>query len=369
MRIDRKKGHIFEGGGGKGVAYLGVSKHYEEEGYFPGYVCGVSAGSIYALFIALGYTYSEINSFFLEEEEGKDIFSTFYDMRDHKDLNGFDSSFLRLMINFIIPPIPLVRTLIGWIIYKLLSFTRVYRVMYSLRAYGGIFKGEKLRKWILSKIRAKIDKERPTFRDLFVHNGVFLCIGSTNISSPDKQFCLFNYRSSPDLPLDEAVMMSSAIPFFFENREWKEEFGRYGIMSKDDFTGNKFVDGGLMSNAPIWVFLDKHMNIVGEIPEDLDVTCFVLDETMDVAGHTAKVSSSKALKFFRGSKVAALLHDVFDAVLASDNIKVYSERDKVCRIPCSGYKVYAFDLCKKEREMLVLSSIVHVQDFMASRSD
>lgn len=79
---------VFQGGGGKGVAYSGVLKALEEKGLLPLIpgkengikgIAGTSAGAITALLVALGYNSKEINDNFLTKPE---IFDGFFDGPD-----------------------------------------------------------------------------------------------------------------------------------------------------------------------------------------------------------------------------------------------------------------------------------------------
>lgn len=83
---------VLQGGGGKGVAYLGAIRALEEKGVLPikqtnernaprlKGVAGTSAGAITALLIALGFTADEIDKKFLSKPE---LFTSFFDGPDN----------------------------------------------------------------------------------------------------------------------------------------------------------------------------------------------------------------------------------------------------------------------------------------------
>ena len=48
-----------------------------------------------------------------------------------------------------------------------------------------------------------------------------------------------------DLPVAEAVRMSMSIPFFFSPVRWKHPDGKQQLT---------LVDGGMLSNFPVWLF-------------------------------------------------------------------------------------------------------------------
>ncbi len=80
---------IFQGGGGKGVAFAGALKALEEKQVLPLVpgqdssikgIAGTSAGAITALLVALGYNSEEIDSDFLSKP---DLFTAFFDGPDN----------------------------------------------------------------------------------------------------------------------------------------------------------------------------------------------------------------------------------------------------------------------------------------------
>src|SRR5512139_3427593 len=71
---------VFEGGGAKGVAFVGALKAFERRGHKPRRLIGTSAGSITACLIAAGYS-SQENLEALKEKtpDGKPRFTSFMD--------------------------------------------------------------------------------------------------------------------------------------------------------------------------------------------------------------------------------------------------------------------------------------------------
>lgn len=91
---------VFQGGGGKGVAYAGALKALEELGILPirpgennhlKGIAGTSAGAISALMLAMGYTSDEIDERFLSDP---DMFTAFFDGPDndsYRTVSAFNS--------------------------------------------------------------------------------------------------------------------------------------------------------------------------------------------------------------------------------------------------------------------------------------
>lgn len=190
---------VFSGGGIKGFAYVGALQVLEEHDYQFKRVAGTSAGAILACFIAAGYTASEIEEI-LDELDMKSLLD---------------------------PPMP-ARTL---------PFLKWLNLYFRL----GLYKGKALEKWFYKKLAAK---GVVTFNDL--PNGCLKLVASdlTNgrmIVIPDDLATYgVNWRK---FSVAKALRMSCGIPFFFEPIKLNDEKGE-----------SIFVDGGVLSNFPLWIF-------------------------------------------------------------------------------------------------------------------
>ncbi|MCP9298783.1 patatin-like phospholipase family protein [Bacillus halotolerans] len=190
---------VFSGGGVKGVALAGAFEALEEKGFRFARLAGTSAGAVIAAFIASGYSSKEIHAL-IEEVDGERLLDQRY-------------SFLPL---------------------KMLQWVSIYWRL-------GLFKGDTLEKWIADLLRAKGVR---VFGDL--KKGSLRLIASdltngTMIVLPDD---LVRYGLNPDMfPVARAVRMSCSIPYFFEPIKLKTDTGTATV-----------VDGGVLSNFPIWLF-------------------------------------------------------------------------------------------------------------------
>lgn len=193
------KNLIFEGGGVKGIAYVGAMRKLEELGISEQItrVGGTSAGAINALLIALGYSNDETREILW----GMD-FNKFMDADRGLIRNG-----LRL-----------------------------------LRSYGW-FKGDFCRSWIGSLVAAKTGRSAATFaqieamkRERGFKSMYFM---ATNLNTGFSE--VFSAEKTPDTPIAEAVRLSMSIPFFFAAK-------RHG--ARQDI----YVDGGVLDNYPIKMF-------------------------------------------------------------------------------------------------------------------
>ncbi len=197
MKIDG----VFAGGGLKAFSYIGVLESFEEHGYELERVAGTSAGAIIAGFIAAGYTKEEITNF-MEELS---------------------------LESFLDAPK----------IVRLLPFTR-WAFLYKQL---GLYYGNKLEKWLYEKLA---HKNIYTFSD--VEKGSFKIVVS-DISEgklivlPDDLEEVYG-QSASTFSVARAIRMSVGYPYFFMPKKIKNKAGGESLI----------VDGGLLSNFPLWIF-------------------------------------------------------------------------------------------------------------------
>lgn len=190
---------VFSGGGLKGYALVGAYQVIEEKGYKFKRVAGTSAGAILACFIAAGFTSKEIEELLSELDT-----LTLLDPRKT------------------ILPIPFMK----WI---------------NLYWRLGLYQGKALENWFLEKLALK---GVYTFSDIEAGSLKLVASDLTNgkiMVLPDD---LESYGiSAASFPIARALRMSCGIPFFFEPVKLK-------VTSTDTI----IVDGGVLSNFPMWIF-------------------------------------------------------------------------------------------------------------------
>lgn len=186
---------VFEGGGVKGIAYIGAMQVLAQRDLLQDIirVGGTSAGAINALIFALGY-----------------------DLREQRDI--LESTDFRKFMDNSFNPIKDIRRLayeFGW--YK-----------------GDFFSG-----WIGTLIKDRLGREKATFSDLKAAHRPGLYMIGTNLSTGYAE--VFSAERYPDMPLVTAVRISMSIPLFFAAV-------RHGIRN------DVYVDGGVILNYPIKLF-------------------------------------------------------------------------------------------------------------------
>ena len=193
---------VFEGGGVKGVAYVGAMQVLEGKGILSDIqrVGGTSAGAINATLFALGFTNAEQRSILKKLD-----FNKFMD-----DSWGIIRDVNRLLNEF------------GW------------------------NKGDFFHKWIGEQIAKKLESPNATFKDLETAGKPKLYVYGTNLGTRFGE--VFSFEHTPTMRIADAVRMSMSIPLFFAAVR----------NARDDV----YVDGGVLNNYPIKLFdREKYISI------------------------------------------------------------------------------------------------------------
>ena len=190
---------VFSGGGIKGFALIGAYEELESRGFKFVRVAGTSAGSIIAALVVAGYTSKEI-----------------YELVDEFDLPKLLDS-----RKSIIP-------------FSIAKWLLVYWKL-------GLYKGNELEKWLKEKLEAKGLR---TFSDLPPDTLRLIASDLSNgqmVVLPDD---LEKFGINPgSFSIAKAIRMSCSIPYFFEPVKLRSIDGV-----------NVLVDGGVLSNFPMWLF-------------------------------------------------------------------------------------------------------------------
>jgi len=189
------KNLVFEGGGVKGIAYVGAIDILNTEGILKGVtgVGGTSAGAITACLLSLQ----------LSTEEMSNI------------MWGLD--FRSLMDD---------------------SFGMVRDVHRLVNNYGW-FKGDYFHKWLEEICYRKTGEVSVTFEEIVKIKGVDLRLVGANLSTGQSE--VFSPRTTPEMSISLAARISMSIPLFFQ-----------AVIYEDCL----YVDGGLYRNYPIRIFDD-----------------------------------------------------------------------------------------------------------------
>jgi NTE family protein len=261
---------VFKGGGVLGIAYAGAIEALEKEGILSGVkrTAGTSAGAVAAVMISLGYSSNEIVNVL-----GNTNFKKFQD-----DLNP-------------------------------LKLTKKY----------GLYRGEKLLKWVQEIIHQKTGNKDLTFAELENQGYRTLKVFASDLNTTS--LTEFSYDKTPNVKIAESIRASMSIPFFFDAWKFPDEQPNNHI----------YVDGGVLYNYPITAFgdLDKTLGFFIDINE--------LDDGLDF------------------NDVSSYLKHLFRTVLNAQDVDFFKtlESDKTTVIiKNKGIAITNFNLTKEQKDIL-----------------
>ena len=311
---DHRVDLVCEGGGVKGIGLAGAYSMLEERGWKPQNVAGTSAGAITAALIAAGYTSHQLREI---------IFSL--DFRRFKDKTWEDK-------------IPLLG------------------VPLSVLVENGVYKGDDFLDWIRGTLAAKgihkfgdlrtgWDDPKYSFRLQVIASDV---TSRRLLVLPADAEVL---GQEPDeLEVALAIRMSMSIPIFFRPVHLTDKKRRDHVI----------VDGGMLSNFPVWLFDCEDE----EVP-DWPTFGLLLVEPDPKTPIGKRIPEPERAPFgARGltQLVSGMLHTMMEA-----HDRLYLEKAQFARtipIPTLGVGTTEFDLPRDRAEALYESGRTAAQKFL-----
>ncbi|WP_042145896.1 patatin-like phospholipase family protein [Paucisalibacillus sp. EB02] len=291
MKIDG----VFSGGGVKAFAFLGALEVIAEKNLKFERVAGTSAGSILAAFIAAGYNIEEMKRL-LDKLELKE---------------------------FLDPPL----------LAKVIPGSKWFFLYFQM----GLNKGDKFERWVYNQLA---ERNIYTFGDL--KSGYLkvvvsdLTLGKLVVIPDDLERV---YGINPnDFPVAKAVRMSAGFPYFFMP---KRVLGENKVKSL-------MVDGGLLSNFPIWVF-ESETN----------------KRTRPILG--LKLSDSPEQSHPNNIKNALdMLHALFTTMKQAHDSRYIakSEKDNIIFIPVKDVQTTNFMINEEVKSKLIQNGREQAQKFL-----
>jgi predicted acylesterase/phospholipase RssA len=189
---------------------------------------------------------------------------------------------------------------------------------------------------------------------------------------------LLNHRTAPDLPLVWGVRMSMSVPLLWEEVVWQAEWGQYytwdaksGQLCPNDMTGHEIVDGGLLSNFPIALFMASRPDVAAVVgpAKTTNVLGLLIDESIPVPNKPPRPATSGLVSAVGGLTVAKRLSQLANtATCANDNMAKALFAANVVRLPAGGYSTTQFDMTDPEREALLEAGRTAMRDFLATQT-
>ncbi len=337
---------VFEGGGAKGVAFVGAVEVLKEKGHSIRRYVGTSAGAITATLLAAGYSSQEMMDAVTEKQaDGTPRFSSFMDIPRAADFSEVvrDQSITAEVLREIdLPLVPsgfesrIDTTLLG----RLLD-NSLYARLFSFTECGGFYSGRTFLAWIREKLGAKGIQPEDTLETFARKTGSDLSVVASDTT--DMEMLVLNRRTAPAVPVANAVRMSMSIPFVWQEVGWQEAWGTYMGREK---TGNTVVDGGVLSNFPIRLIAcgdDEVRSIMGDTdPNAAGNLGMMIDENLDVPGAPGTAQTPLPVTRLRVMKRVSRLVDTMTG--AADNEMIRRYQSDICRLPAKGYGTLEFGM-------------------------
>ena len=296
---------VFQGGGVKVIGLVGALSVAEEQGYQWVSVAGTSAGAIVAALLAAGYRASEMK-----------------DLLDQLDFRTFRD-----------PPrwarIPLVGPALAVALTK------------------GLYLGDALEEWVRDALARRgvrtfadlIMPDDPDERFRFRLQVVAADVSRGRMVVLPQDIALYGVRPE-ELDVARAVRMSAGLPYFYR------PVVQYFPTPRGGFPGY-IVDGGLLSNFPVWLF-----DVAG--PPPWPTLGFMLADPRYGKPHRIRGPVSF------GSALVATMLEAHDArhLEASDSVRTI-------RIPTTGVRTTDFDLTPGQRRRLYEAGVEAARRFFA----
>lgn len=290
----------FEGGGGKGVAYLGAVRALEQLGVLPidpakqgtnqiKGISGASAGAITAMFLALGADAKQLEQILANKQtflgffDGPDVgFYRIVNAKNEADMGtdapskGGVAKYIRDQAKQIskgrqiakmatnlaklagkIPNDPILK--------QLARAPEAY--VYNLLIDRGFFPGFAARTFLEGSVRSFLEPQVRqlmgstiamvpssffSFKKFYELTGVDLMITGANTSK--HQPAMFSRRHTPYFPVAEAVGISMNLPFLFKPVRVDAKVPVNKLNASSDAYKGRWIDGGLLNNLPIHAF-------------------------------------------------------------------------------------------------------------------
>jgi len=291
MKIDG----VFSGGGIKAYAFIGSLQSIYKHNLEFKRVAGTSAGAIMASFLASGYTLSEIE----------------------RSLESLD---LKLFLDA-----PVLNNIIPGLKW------------FSLYFQMGLYRGRKFEDWLYYKLA---EKNVYTFGDLPKgHLKIVvsdLTLGKLVVIPDDLERI---YGINPKIfPVATAVRMSAGFPYFFMPKKLRGKSQNKSII----------VDGGLLSNFPMWIFEKNSAK-----------------NARPILGVKLSESTEKT----RPQKIKTaldMLHALFSTMKQAHDARYISksEKDNIIFIPVENISAMDFHLGQEQKEKLIKAGRKSTDQFL-----
>jgi predicted acylesterase/phospholipase RssA len=339
------------------MVFVGALQEMERRGLSPGRLLGTSAGAIAATFTAAGFSAGEMHDALKEKDaEGRPIFAQFLGRPRPFTAAEIAASYTREALEKLdLPLLPsFLEDRFDRFILSLMAQQELAHV-FSFVERGGWYSADAFLAWA----RAKLDLAPPggrarnmsqlTFAEFHRRTGRHLSLVAADTT--DRRMLVLNHHTAPNVPVVWGMRMSMSLPLLWQEVVWQAEWGNYLNRS---LAGHRVVDGGLLSNFPIELFLSNDPYVIALMgpKTGLSVLGLLIDESLAVPGDDP-LPDDPGKGVAEILPVARLVGLLETAIHAHDKMVIDAFEQFVCRLPARGYETTEFDMSDARRERLI----------------
>lgn len=373
---------VFQGGGAKGMIFVGAMRAYEAQQCTYDRLMGTSAGAITAALLAAGYRSAEMLAALNERENGVPVFALFLGPPPPFTAEEVEKGVLRKFLADIdVPLIPdFVEKRIDGQIAQALAANERSRHLVSLVERGGWFSAHKFIEWLTRKLDEGTHNGKArrysgmTLAEFYAATGRELTLITADTSN--SRMLVLNHHTAPSCPLVWAVRMSMSIPFLWPEVVWQAEWGRYRGKT---ITGHTMVDGGVLSNFPIELYVSDEPTVTAVMGERKSerVLGMMLDNTMDVppiedpaeelSFGLGAADGQGAFSWRNLATVQRALRLLDTMMTGHDRDVIEAFRHLVVAMPSKGYGTTEFDMDDQRKGALVAAGRRALEAYLPGR--
>ena len=359
---------VFEGGGAKGIAFVGALQELQARGCRPARLLGTSAGSIMATFLAAGYDLDEMTAALQEERDGRAVFASFLQMPPLLSKEDIQTGAVRKLLrdtNSSLIPDMLEERLDDVIAATLASSSITSRIVFFIEKVG-FYAAQAFLDWLEEKLNSGVyplarggfpqgEKRRfggMSLAEFYQATGIDLSLIGSDITA--EQILILNHRTAPECPVKWAVRMSMSVPLLWNEVIWQPEWGAY---RGRDVNGHAVVDGGLLSNFPIELFLSDQPQVTAVMGDKMtgeNVLGLLIDEALPVPDAPVLPKTQPGPFNIGQTRTVGRLAGLLNTMLqAHDKSVIEASEQFVIRLPAKDYGTVEFDMLPERRTALI----------------
>lgn len=349
---------VFEGGGAKGMVFVGAMQEFEQRGHTYRRLLGTSAGAITAALLAAGYSAQEMLEALGEKESNRSVFSSFLGKPGpFEKAQVLKSTTLEFLHEVDVPLLPdFLDKKLDEMIVRWLSANPKLASSYSFLEYGGIYSADAFIAWMKRRMDTGMNRGKQrcysamTLKEFYNETGYDLTLIATDTTGA--AMLVLNHRTAPQVPLVWAVRMSMSIPLLWQEVIWQPEWGAY---RGREMVNHAIVDGGMLSNFPIELFVSKDDYVKGLMGSESGegVLGMLIDESLPVPGVQAVIGTDTGSPLSRAPLIRRVTNLLNTTLSAHDKLVSENFEHLVVRLPANGFGTTEFEMSDAKRGLLV----------------